>query len=259
MAPGQGSKPRYCLNPTGNKEGAGKAADGCLKYVPIQTFLSYQLGFVSESEKPLKTRGSKRSVEDPQWCCSPFPRETSTRTRSRTISHTGRRMADSEKLLLSFLLPLCGSREVFKDDTGVRRPGALVLLLPRRRNARRGRHGAVLAHADRPHGQPASHVGRKTAAGPPTPAGHIAGQKNWEGPWEKMNDPGLTVLFHITTGTQQVCRTDARTAALALSCTKEIRSVVVVLGCSQFPPVSSGRVWWTIQFYSLKNKAAAGF
>lgn len=117
MAPGQGSKPRYCLNPTGNKEGAGKAAHGCLKYVPIQTFLSYQLGFVSESEKPLKTRGSKRSVEDPYWCCSPFPRETSTRTHSHTVSHTGRRMADSEKLLLSFLLPLSGSREVFKDNT----------------------------------------------------------------------------------------------------------------------------------------------
>lgn len=117
MAPGQGSKPRYCLNPTGNKEGAGKAAHGCLKYVPIQTFLSYQLGFVSESEKPLKTRGSKRSVEDPYWCCSPFPRETSTRTHSHTVSHTGRRMADSEKLLLSFLLPLSGSQEVFKDNT----------------------------------------------------------------------------------------------------------------------------------------------
>lgn len=37
-APGQGSKPCYCLNPTGNKEGARKAADSCLKYVPIQTF-----------------------------------------------------------------------------------------------------------------------------------------------------------------------------------------------------------------------------
>lgn len=75
-----------------------------------------------------------------------------------------------------------------------------------------------------------------------TPAGHIARQKSWEGAWKKMNDPGLTVLFHSTTGTQQVCWTDARTMALALSCMKEICSVVVVLGRSQFPPVGSGKV-----------------
>lgn len=109
------------------------------------------------------------------------------------------------------------------------------------------------------HRKPAFHVGRKTAVGPLTPAGHIAGQKNWEGAGGKLNDPGLTILFHSTTGTQQVCWTDTRTMALALSCMKEIRSVVVVLGRSQFPPVGSGRVWWTVQFDSLKNKAAAGF
>lgn len=92
------------------------------------------------------------------------------------------------------------------------------------------------------HRKLAFHVGRKTAVGPLTPAGHIAGQRNWEGAWEKLNHPGLTVLFHSTTGTQQVCWTDTRTMALALSCTKEIRSVVVALGCSQFLPVGSGRV-----------------
>lgn len=57
----------------------------------------------------------------------------------------------------------------------------------------------------------------------------------------KLTDPGLTVLFHSTTGTQQSGWTDMCTMALALSCRKEIRSVVV-LGHSQFLPVGAGRV-----------------
>jgi len=40
-----------------------------------------------------------------------------TRVRTHTISHTGRRMADSEKLLLSLLLLPSGTKEAFKDDT----------------------------------------------------------------------------------------------------------------------------------------------
>lgn len=66
-APGHGSKPGYCLNPTGNKEAAGKAADSCLKYVPIQTFLflSAWVCFLSQRslQKPEGARGqSGRSL-----------------------------------------------------------------------------------------------------------------------------------------------------------------------------------------------------
>lgn len=43
--------------------------------------------------------------------------ERRTRAHAHTVSHTGRRMADSEKLLLSFLLLLSGTRKAFKDDT----------------------------------------------------------------------------------------------------------------------------------------------
>lgn len=57
----------------------------------------------------------------------------------------------------------------------------------------------------------------------------------------KLTDPGPTVLFHSTTGTQRSGWTNTCTMALALSCRKEICSVVV-LGHSQFPPVTSGRV-----------------
>lgn len=90
------------------------------------------------------------------------------------------------------------------------------------------------------HGNPTFHVSRKTAVGPLAPPGHHWPEELGRG-MGKLTDPGLTVPFHSTTGTQQSGWADTRTMALALSCRKEIRSVVV-LGRSQFPPVGSGRV-----------------
>lgn len=88
-------------------------------------------------------------------------------------------MADREKLLLSFLLPPSGTREAFKDDMVSAAQVALPCSFP---------GGGTWAAAPEEHGaapaqrrNPAFHVGRKSAAGPLAPAGHIAGQKNWEG------------------------------------------------------------------------------
>lgn len=217
---------------------------------PSKHFLSYLLGFASESEKPLKTRGSKRSEWKILTGVAVLFHERRTRTRAHT--HTQFHTQGGEwQTMRSCCYPFScshlgpGSREAFKDNTALvaQVPLPCSLLGGGTQPATPGGHTEQFSHMQTArHREPASHVSRKTAVGPLIPAGHIAGQKDWEGTWEKLNDPGLTILFHSTTGTQQVCWTDVRTMALALSCMKEIRSVVVVLGHSQFLPVGSGRV-----------------
>lgn len=243
-APGQGSKPCYCLNPTGNKEGAGKAADSCLKYVPIQTFPFLSVWFCFRVREAFKNQKEQEvRVEDPYWCCGPFPWETNTRAHTHTHNFTHREANGRQWEAVAILSPAPtqdqGAGTLLKmtqhswpkcpclAPSQEEEPDLQCLV-----DTEQFSHTQTAQHRE-----PAFHGSGKTAVGPLPPAGHRARQKNWDGAWEKLNDPGLTVLFHSATGTQQVCWTDARTMALALSCMKEIRSVAVVLGHSQFPPV----------------------
>lgn len=158
-APGQGSKPCYCLNPTGNKEGAGKAADGCLKYVPIETFpflssawFSFRVREAFKNQREQEVR-----VEDPYWCCGPFPWETNTRARAHThtIFHT---QGGEWQTVRSCCYPFSRSRlgpessEAFKDDTAVEAQVPLPCSFPGggTQPAMPGGHRAVLADADCP-------------------------------------------------------------------------------------------------------------
>lgn len=94
---------------------------------PSKHFLSYLLSFVSESEKPLKMRGSKRSEWKILTGVAVLFHERRTCARTHTISHAERRTADREKLLLSFLLLPSRTRQASKDDTAF----VAQVLLPR--------------------------------------------------------------------------------------------------------------------------------
>lgn len=117
-----------------------------------------------------------------------------------------------------------------------------------------GRRRAALTPADCPAQEHAFLTSRKAAAEPLTPAGHVAGQKNWERAQENGTIPDWP-FFHCTTGTQ--CWTDRHTMALALSC---IKKDGLCGGGGRWQPVPVcrlRRIWWTVQFYSVENKAAA--
>lgn len=108
-------------------------------------------------------------MEDPYWCCGPFPRETNTRTCTHSFTH---REANSRQWQAVAILSPAPSwdQEGFWRQYGVCGPSALALLLPRRRNQTCNACGTQFLHMQTAqHRKPAFHVGRKIAVRPLTP------------------------------------------------------------------------------------------
>lgn len=110
-----------------------------------------------------------------------FSMETNTRTHTHNFTHREVNGRQGEAVAILSPAPI-QDQGGFKDDMVSAAQVALPCSFPGGGTwaAAPGGHGAAPAQRR----NPAFHVGRKSAAGPLAPAGHIAGQKNWEGAWE---------------------------------------------------------------------------
>lgn len=185
----------YCPDPTGKREGAGKAADDCLERVPVWTLPFVSTWFYFRVREAFKKQGWEVRVEDPHWWCGPFPSDR--HVGAHMFSQVGRWTADWEKLLLPFLLHPAGMEEqgAFGRWRSVCCARCPAPLLPRRTwAATPGRRRAALTPAHCP--AQGAHFPRQQKSSSRT------SDSCWTRGWPeelgmgtgKRNNPGLTIF-----------------------------------------------------------------
>lgn len=110
-----------------------------------------------------------------------FSMETNTRTHTQNSTHREANGRQGQAVAILPPAPIW-DRGGFQRRRGVCSPSGLALFLPFRRNLSCSAWGTRRSSCQ--HRDATCHVSRRTAVGPLAPAGHMAGQKNWEGAWE---------------------------------------------------------------------------